>query len=316
MRDEVNRTDILERAALDAIGLLTPEEVFDLESDLKQADPTLLDEVRQVRQGVQVFRETLPEVEPDPGLRTRVLAAVSQMIQQDLRESVQEARSQRMYLHSGNGRRDWLEPMIAGRVSPMWRVSALIAATIAIAFSWFYYQQASTITLLTQYVTEQETRELLSELERHLGNRPQNLIFSPRSEDIFFKSEDTALAGIARMWFDPEDGNGIIVAKNLPAKPDPYVLCLRPYDPTGKGGPTSIKPVAAMPSDGHTIAVSFKLSGDSANGASWCVLEPIDPNDEAVAGTANPMTEPILWITGNDADETQMPYRIVLNSVL
>lgn len=313
MRDELNRTDILERAALDAIGLLTPQEVDDLEAELTQADPQLLDEVRQVREGTQVFRETLPPVEPEPVLRTRVMAAVAQMIQQDLRESVQEVHSQRMYLHAGNGRWDWLEPLIAGRVSPLWRMSALIAATVAIAFSWWSYQLLDTNKLLTRYVIEQDAQELLGKLEAHFGDRPQNLIFSPKSENIYFERDGSALAGIARMWYAPDSGNGLIVAKNLPMKADPYLLCLRAYDPTGQGGMANLMPVAEMQSDGNTMAVSFNVRGDLAVGASWCVLQPVETVD-GVADLATDPAQQIVWISRMNDESEKLPYRLILRS--
>jgi len=298
MMKPLSREEILEQAGLDVLGLLTEEERSVFETVIENADASLRDEVRRIQDGILVFRDTLPDVQPSPGLRRRVLAAVGRMIEQDLHDSVQEAGSRRLYIGE---RRDWLEPLISGRVSPFWRLGALIAATIMIALGWWAFELNNASRILTRHLAQQETRKLIKELEQHLGELPQDFLFDSTTESIFFESVDDELAGLVRVMYRSNVNEGFILSNYLPARTTSYRLCIRQTGDGPVDDPADLETVAEFKSDGGPLAVHFNLGDLNTNGASWYVLAV--EGDGATTG-AHGVTVP-----------TAESYRIIMKSV-
>lgn len=275
----LTREEILENAALDILGLLTSEERFNFERLLQQADHKLLVEVKRIQDSILLLEDTLPDVSPDISLRQRVLSAVGQMIERDLRASVQENPSGRIYTSwrsnsdNSSSKREIFERFIGGKVSPIWRMGALIAATLAIAFGYVALEISTSSKPIIKYVTGKITQEEWAALEARISSSKWDIIFDDATEEVFFKTLNTDYNGMVKLWYHPQEKAGVLIAKDLPKMVAPYRLCL---DNT-LSEPQKVVVLAEFYSLGGVTSVEFDLGEiNKLNNAEskWSIMAP------------------------------------------
>jgi hypothetical protein len=79
----MTQRELLELAALDALGLLDDFEAAIYTRSYHDAPATVQDEIRRLQAEIATDQRLLPGDEPDPGLRERVLKTVAQAIERD-----------------------------------------------------------------------------------------------------------------------------------------------------------------------------------------------------------------------------------------
>ncbi len=84
----VDRDELLELAQLELLGVLDDTDALRLESLRRQASPSLRAEVIDLQAAIAADDSLLPSVEPDSGLRARVLAGIADAIDARRREGL------------------------------------------------------------------------------------------------------------------------------------------------------------------------------------------------------------------------------------
>lgn len=147
--DPMTREELIELAAMDAFGLLDEYEAALYTRSFHHAPAAVQDEIRELQAKIAAEDSFLPDEEPDPAQRDRVLAAVASAI---------EAESHEFAPLATIGRRggDTVSTDIAGRIRPMrsaqfWRAAcfALIAGlVISLYFLGSVYRHANNVSVL------------------------------------------------------------------------------------------------------------------------------------------------------------------------
>jgi hypothetical protein len=156
----MTRDELLELAALDAFGLLDDYESALFTRSFHHAAAAVQDEVKQIQAAFASEQALLPDVEPSPELREKVLAAVAQAI---------EAESVELAPLATIGRtvqtRAERQPRMALNMSgQFWRAAAFILTGALAVVSYFALQMQERNDAFTAYMTESIAQEDLEEL--------------------------------------------------------------------------------------------------------------------------------------------------------
>ena len=289
----MDRNELIEWAGLDALGLLDRDEQERFEAAFRRADSALKAELRAIQDAaVALSGALLPPVAPDaavaervlaavseriameqessilttPSLKHRVLGAVERHIHEDLYGSVQHETP---YGLSYAGRRDWVERLASGRVSPVWRVAALIFATATLAFGFF---AVSAYTDAMRMARDVSTGRVDEVLRREFGHLPEEFWLHPEAQlQTFGLSADAGegFPGRAMVAVINSQDRGFLTARNLPETDQRYRLCVGMPDRADEA-----VTLATFEASGETVAVPFALEGRDVTGMQWWVMGP------------------------------------------
>jgi hypothetical protein len=142
----MTQRELLELAALDALGLLDEFEAAYYTRSFHDAPATVQDEIKRVQAELAADQRMLPGDEPDPGLRERVLRAVAQAIERD---------ESRLAPLATIGRRRAGEPRHEGRFhlrasGQFWRAACFVVAGVAVVFALFWVQAQNYVNALSE----------------------------------------------------------------------------------------------------------------------------------------------------------------------
>jgi hypothetical protein len=179
--------ELMEQAHLDALGLLDPAEQAAFERAFAAAPPALKSQVREEQARIAGAETLLPDVEPSPDLRDRVLAAVSAAM-------VGESAAQ-----------DALGFAPSRRVSTWWRTSsvALLSACLILSAA-FVTVYSSNRALESRLAADREVDALNSATasSRHL----RDMLFHTETRRVIFTRAATApsdFTGEAAIYTNP-----------------------------------------------------------------------------------------------------------------
>lgn len=268
----MNRDDILQLAASDALGLLSPSERTELELAFLAADPATRAEIRRVQDTVAGMIDALPPEEAPASLRARVMDRIQHLIEEDLAESIHESVIARV---GGDiDRRDWVERFMAGRVSPMWRVACLVLVTASLCVGWYSLEAHRTNRVLSEYMVNNATREFL----RESGALADDFLFDPDATFATLQATRPEQLGRAVVAYIASQNKGFLYADGIPESDFRYRLCVG----TDQGELETIK---TFSSDGETVGVAFDLSADEAEGKQIWIVGSVENTDDYILVT-------------------------------
>lgn len=279
---KMSREELIELAGLDALGLLDPDELETFEAGFRRAPASLRKELRDVQSQVVALGELLAESEPAPELRERTLAQLDEYIEQvpapTLKGRVlgqverfieEDLHGSLQYPISGVApfpeRGDWIERFAAGRVSPLWRIAALVLLTATIALGWFGVDAYSNAMRIADSMSHNRTEEILRFWFKQL---PEDYWFNPESRLTPFEVTQSDFKGRAMLSVINSQDRGFLAAINMPASEDPYRLMM------GFDDPTHARTVAEFYSKDGTCSVPISLGSMDVSGAKWWVMGP------------------------------------------
>ena len=208
--------ELLELATLDAMGLLDPDEREAFERAFHAAAPALQAQIRREQLRISSLDSTLPPVEPPPGLRARVMAAV--------RDAISSMTVRRI----GSGAIvPELRPVMG--VNSLWRVGAVAAAAASIVLSLAVIQMRFDYARIqTGQVNNGVTDQILADF----GVKFSQAMFDPSTRFVQFNasSDDAAgarpFSGRALLVLDPKVSVGELFLKDLPADGAEYEVVI------------------------------------------------------------------------------------------
>lgn len=278
-----SRDELIELAGRDALGILDPDEKEAFDAAFRRADAALRDEIRDVQQSAALLVEAAPGPEPDDDLRQRVLARVDECIEQvppaalkgrvlrNVEELVKQDLEGSLQFGVGRepvlpGRHEWIERFAAGRVSPMWRIAALVLLTVSLGLAWLALDAYSNAMRLADRVATNRIEEILRIQFKQL---PEDYWFNPESRLATFNVVSTDFKGRAMLAVLNSQDRGFLAAINMPESADPYRLKMGFGD-----DPAQARTVVEFYSKDGTCAVPISLGAMDVSHATWWIMGP------------------------------------------
>lgn len=205
----MNTQQLIELACLHALALLDPDEQEEFERAFAAAPPAVQAQVRREQTRLCGIESLLPVVDPPPGLRARVIAAV--------REAIAAVRPRR---HAPG--RDAPPLLRTRRVSPVWRAAAIGLAAAAVVFAYTTLEMRTQFDRLETAVTGNQQADVLRRaLQENIGD----ILFDEAYQKIVFVPASPNIVARASFWWNPEEGTGLLQATDLaPTDDRPYRL--------------------------------------------------------------------------------------------
>lgn len=238
----MNTRELLELSAMDVLGLLDESERDAFERALRAASPEVQAAVRAEQLRVAKDDELLPRVSPPPGVKARVMSALSEAI-----ASVAGQESTAGYV--GLARR----PGGVVASATLWRAACLGFATAAVVMGAFVFQ----VSKLNRQTIAQIEQNQASDQIRSLGTNVMGMLTNPAMFNAHFApiaqdSKDTR----ATIYVDREKQEAYLLCSDLP--PGEYRLVIQ------------------RAATGSSDQVAFQQTGNSLK---VVYVKQIDPND-------------------------------------
>ncbi|GAB4555174.1 MAG: hypothetical protein Tsb0013_17920 [Phycisphaerales bacterium] len=202
--------ELLELAALDAMGLLDEEERESFDTAFRAAAPELQARVRAEQARFANADHLLPPVEPPAGLRARVMAAV--------REAIASVKGD--------------EPGVLASIgastrtnTPMWRAACIGFATATAVLGVLYLTVAQQNRTMERMIAQ----DTITELIQDMGPRARQILMSPAVRPVAFtpSAPDVHTSVTASLYFDAETGEALLLCEGLPVANGTYTLTVR-----------------------------------------------------------------------------------------
>ena len=256
----MNPQQLIELASLDAFGLLDEQERKAFETAFAAAPDAVKAQVRAQQSRMAEMDHLLPQVQPAPSLRQRVIDAVL--------AAAGQATPQRDVI----GR---IEPslMPSRTVSPIWRVLAVgsIAAAVAFGFALMQFQSQQ-----RELETAIRSDTFIKKFNEDFGSRFEQALMSNKTEFIKFDVAAGGQTGAqALLLLDPATKTGQFFCRNLPTDLGAYQLTV--VTPDGK---TSDVVLTFQATTGHRAAE--EIAGLSIPVGSRLVLKASSPDAKPV----------------------------------
>lgn len=228
----MNTHELLELASLDALGLLDPDEREGFERAFRNAPPALQAQIRREQLRLAHIDDILPGVEPPPGLRARVFAAVKDAI-----------GSMTIRRISGGAIVPDLRPSYG--VNRMWRVGAIAAAAASVVLGISVLQMRMDYTAIQ---TGEFNNALHDKILTDFGVKFSEAMFSPETKFVQFTDAgeaeaDAQFPGRALLVVEPSSRTGELFVKNLPASGAEYEVVVEDADGNIAIADITIRPV-------------------------------------------------------------------------
>ena len=146
----MTREELLELAPLDAFGMLDEYEAALFTRSFHHAPAAVQDEVKSLQASTAGDVAMLPDVEPRPALRGKVLAAVTGAIEAEMEGLAPLA----MIGRPPRQRKDTVGRIGFGTHDHFWRAASLVLAGVALVLSYFSLQIYERNTALTDMVID------------------------------------------------------------------------------------------------------------------------------------------------------------------
>ncbi len=267
--------DLRVMAVADAVGALSKRDQQKLEYRETVAEPAERQAMWDVREGVmKQMRDDLPDVEPDVSLKHRVLARVLGAVESDLLNSAGGATAPLPMASAV--KRGWIERFVGGKVSPIWRVAALVLMTVSVGLFWILSAANESNENLQKFARDHD----MTQFSEEVGESSINFLIDPRAIHVAFAPLDGALAARALLAHFPDEAssektqNALFIASGLPElSSGEYFLCV--------DTPSVDNIVVKFASDGQIVGIGFDIPDDvDAELATWWVIKLDDNGDE------------------------------------
>ncbi|MHC4947465.1 MAG: hypothetical protein ACYTG1_04295 [Planctomycetota bacterium] len=242
----LNREELIELAALDALGLLEEFESQQYNRSFHHAPAAVQAEVRQIQADFASDECFLPELEPPEELRRRVLEAVSKAIEG---EQVHLAPIARIGRPRTGG-------ATAGRLGPsgqFWRAAAFVLAAGTIVCLYFLSQIYGNSQEITRIVLAGQTDARLQEL---LGPGFEEIANHPKTVAANLLPVDGDFDGMARVYLNEKTDQLFLLTMHLPDTGQ-YTLQTRTED-------GAVRQIASL-EGGGVLGTGLRLDGIGAS---------------------------------------------------
>jgi hypothetical protein len=221
----MTREELLELAALDAFGLLDEYEAALYTRSFHHAPVAVQNEIKELQAAFAHEASLLPDVEPDPALRQRVLDAVARAI---------EAESMELAPLAMIGRPDRARNGTAGRMglgaaTPVWRAAAFALAAALLVVAYFAGQFLERNNQMTGYVIGLLTHD---QIEEAIKPNFRDFLADPSCAMHVLQPSADGIDAVAAVFVNERTGEAFFFALRLPVQSDPFVL--RATDDSGE----------------------------------------------------------------------------------
>lgn len=205
--------ELLEMASLDALGLLDADERKRFEDAFRAAPPSVQAMIRREQGRIARHDGILPDVDPPPGLRARVIAAVRRAM-----ENVRAGKT------TANG-----PTVLPSRgISPVWRIFAVANAAAAIVFAVVVLDLNRTVRDIELQLSYGSVNDVL---RTDLGAQFRRALAVPGSELIHFIPENTdAIAPppetLAVLIYNPDARSAYFHCDSFVSQPSEFRIVL------------------------------------------------------------------------------------------
>lgn len=241
--------DLIELAALDALGMLESEDQAEFERAFRDAPASVRAQIRAEQARVADLADVLPDVAPPAELRDRVISAVRSAAE------VEAAGGARSVVH----RPGRVVPKVAPtrRVSPLWRAAAIGLSVAVLVLGVLSNQLQQRNQLLGDQV-------ILSEYFNSVGTKHlRDTLFNARTERIIFEAAGDAVPAAAQAvllsnsdWKTARFISQGLVGSN--GQSMTFQLCL--VDAQNQ----VVKQLKRFPSDGRWVSFDVEVPQDQA----------------------------------------------------
>ncbi|MEO1007452.1 MAG: hypothetical protein AAFX79_02705 [Planctomycetota bacterium] len=198
--------DLIELAVLDALDMLDDAEREAFERAFRSAVPATQARVRAEQARLANLDALLPDVEPDPALRGRVIDAVRQAVL---------ASTVASYSESDQDAEPTLRLRSSDGVSRTWRVGAIASAAAAILFGVAFGSMWQRYNELDQRIQD---NALVGIAIESFGAEATEIFLDRESYNVaaLSASDDSENPGLA-LWYHREQDLGFLFCPELPA---------------------------------------------------------------------------------------------------
>jgi hypothetical protein len=222
--------DLLDLAALDALGLLDEEGRAEFEAGFASASPEIQAAVRRAQLRATRIEDLLPQVEPPPGLKARVLSAMRTAIAAVALEAA--AKEGPAVVGRINGKSSSMLRLLNSAF--VWRAACLGFATATIVLGAFH-------NIIRQELVEvrdrMQTEVYATEFRDYFGPSFATAMMAPHSQWLSFVPAaadidlGTSLDSVrAKLLYDPDTRVAFVRVEGLPTLNSTYHLVVEGAD--------------------------------------------------------------------------------------
>jgi hypothetical protein len=237
----MTREELLEYAALDAFGLLDEYEASLYTRSFHNAPAAVQDQILQLQAQLVSDESLLPSVNPDPTLRSRVLQAVAEAIEQETAQLEPLATIGRPRANAEVIAK--IEPSAA---SHFWRAAAFALCAGLLVVAYFLNQVSVQQSRIAELALGQNTEARMAQLEELIGPTFKDYLFDANAKPVYFAARNSSGCKAVLYMVEGAD-KAFLVVENLAPAAEPYRL--------------SVKDQAGNVEDVETFESSGKLAG-------------------------------------------------------
>jgi len=215
--EPMTREELLELAALDAFGLLDEYEAALFTRSFHHAPVAVQDEVKQLQAAFASDKNLLPDVEPSPELRQKVLDAVTKAIEA---ESIELAPLAMIGSHTVRNR-SMVERLALSSSGPVWRAAAFVLAGVVVVLAYFSSQQWDHANRIAQAAMGIQTADQLEDL---IGDGFKAFVGNPNCLRRVLRPTAEATEMHAVVFVNEGSEEAFLFAVGLPQQNDLYTV--------------------------------------------------------------------------------------------
>lgn len=208
----MTREELLELAALDALGLLDEYEAALYTRSFHHAPATVQDEIRDLQAAVAADGSLLPETEPRSELRSIVLDAVSAAIERDSEDFSPLALIGRAR-HERESRSRAAAVSSAGQ---FWRAASFILIGALVVAFYFAFHFRMENALLRDFALQAHTQAGIT--GQFVRDVHEKYIHNPNSMRIVLSSAKGEPGRVGIVYIDERTGEAFVMCQHVPQR--------------------------------------------------------------------------------------------------
>lgn len=256
----LTRQDLLELAALDALGLLDEFDSAHYTRSFHDAPAAVQDEIKLRQAELASDRTLLPEEGPTPSLRQRVLDGVAEAVEQNDQELAPLAQIGQRYRATVASSAEGFGQTSA----PFWRAAVFVLAAAVVVLAYFAADAYRQGNLIAVAALNNNTAE---QLEGMIGPTIKDFLFDPNTRWITFEPSDRDTTFQALVLVNDRNEVFLVTDGLPPSNGAEYTLRV-----SHAGGTTET--VSTFKSNGTLTGARYSLADIAANelaSATWLI---------------------------------------------
>ncbi len=206
--------ELLEQAALDALGLLDQYEALLFTRSFHRATATVQKQIVEFQAELAADESLLPDETPSPELRDRILAAVAEAVESQEADFAPLAsiggRVERQFDPALSSRRPNRSNAIFLRIA----VAAVLVLGVALIIVSYFGMQA--VQLNNQLAKAAFSEKTLQEFEDELGPSFKEFVGHPDCNTIRFTASDPEFEGAVTLYLNEKTQEAYVLATSMP----------------------------------------------------------------------------------------------------